>query len=186
VMGADLLPQPGGLEGFLSARIVTHGNDHSVAEAVDAGNLLFEFDPASLAPAEISRYDENSSVTEVPQFLHFDARVFGYVGDLLEGKSKHRVAAGYGRDAEQRTKHRPPLHIRVKQRLDACSIKAAEPVEYPPHDLDVLLRHRPRSIPRRRGGCRPRTARSEDRRATGGVEQLWFRCWDREPPHLRQ
>jgi hypothetical protein len=33
--------------------------------------------------------------------------------------------------------------------------------------LDVPLRHRPCSIPRSRGGCRPRTARSENRRETG-------------------
>ena len=31
-------------------------------------------------------------------------------------------------------------------RLGAVSVSAVEGVERPPHDLDVLLRHRPRSI----------------------------------------
>ena len=38
------------------------------------------------------------------------------------------------------------------------------PTERVLDELDVLLRHRPLSIPRRRGGCRPETARSENRR----------------------
>src|SRR5215208_6143453 len=41
-----------------------------------------------------------------------------------------------------------------------------------PSDLDFLLRHRPRSIPRREGGCRRRTARSGDRRVAR-CEKNW-------------
>jgi hypothetical protein len=58
---------------------------------VDAADPLIEFDSASLAPGEISGHDQNAPFTEIPQFLHLDMRVFGRVGDLVEGEAKRRV-----------------------------------------------------------------------------------------------
>jgi hypothetical protein len=63
-----------------------------------------------------------------------------------------------------------PQSSRVNAWVNTC--KAAEGSAVPggqcpvrsPKPLKVPLRHRPRSIPRRRGGCQSRTCRSKDRR----------------------
>ena len=65
----------------------------------------------------------------------------------------------------RRPSHQPPTEdLRVRVDHPQTYAPRVPPTERVASELDVLLRHRPLSIPRRRGGCRPETARSENRR----------------------
>ena len=62
---------------------------------------------------------------------------------------------------EHRLEARAELNLRVHSLQHRFAIEAANRLKPALECLDVLLRRHLRSIPRRRGGCRPSTAHSE-------------------------
>src|SRR6266516_3798023 len=144
-MGTLLLP-PGGFEGLGSARILLHPPDLSVLETdhpkercVNPGLCVAALQAASRDP-----FDRHDAISGIDHLIGFDP-VFGIqVGQRVE---------------ESRDLLGPPENPGARNELKfyfcVPDLGKGRPVPRSPrgdlslHDLDVLLRHRPRSISRR-------------------------------------
>jgi hypothetical protein len=71
------------------------------------------------------------------------------LGDLLEHETDHLVSSEHGLNPQKWSAHRAPLDLWVDVGGSGFAITSVDGVVKAVNDLDVLLRHRPRSIPRR-------------------------------------
>ena len=163
LMNTGLLRQPGGFKGLFTGRVLAALRNFSVANREDLRLHLIRFDAADLgAPAEPLDHDHRVP-SGVDQLDRFKPEPLERVDPVLQPRSQGLPAVD-----------RPEV---VERTLDAPVVDVLGEMVQPPikpatgkglvgdlHDLHVLLRHRPRSISRRKGGCRRQTLQPENRR----------------------
>jgi hypothetical protein len=141
------LLKPGGFEGFLL------GWEHRQVCDLPPVNVIgkrvggLNFNPASLAPPVLHGEDKDPA----PQVTHLSDLLAPFIpgahpsGDdrvqLLVPQTSAAVRSGPGCIDD---------HVRVKVGQRTVGVSTVEGVVHPLHNLDVLLRHRPLSIPRER------------------------------------
>src|SRR5262245_11307439 len=158
-MAAPLLRQAGGLEGFLLGAEELPPDRHRVPVADDVPDRL-----RHLNSAWVIRGHElcEHAVTEVSNLVGLAAQPTEWDDDLPPPPPdpimpSKRLAFGLG-------DQRGELHVGVDAGEERIEVTAVHRVYAAPVGLDVLLRHRPRSIPRhcRGGELMRRTCASRD------------------------
>ena len=120
--------------------------------------LSLERGAAALAVTPLPQNDDNTW-TRVEELLGFDA-VIGPGAPVVARSLDHGFSPEV--DAVEVRRGLAPMvphNVFVEHRPEGVNV-----LNPPSNPVDVLLRHRLRSIPRWRGGCEARTARSANRR----------------------
>jgi hypothetical protein len=142
-----LLPQPGGFEGFVSGREPDHLHDLALAERPDPGRAVLKLDPA-YPPASTDAENRDDLFPSVDQLVAAEVHL------LPTGVQVQHPTPDAGHAVVTATSHEGPPYIAGDVELDIWmperadrGIRPLKGVEHPPDNLDVLLRHRPLSIP---------------------------------------
>jgi hypothetical protein len=138
-----LLRQPNGFEGFGAIRERFRPEDLSGPQPKCGQNRRFSFGATCLAApfGVASREDGRPGVDELPQ--DYLKMVIGICERLEVGIHTFR-AVKHGFDADE---DRPKLDVWIVEIHERLHISAVVGLDPSPHDLHVLLRHHPRSIP---------------------------------------
>src|SRR5918995_968342 len=176
---------PGGFESIGWLSVKGHASDLPPVQVVENCVRCLHLNAASPAPSVLHGEDEDLA----PQVTH----LLNLLAPLIPGANPtddhpaHLLGAAAYADVRSAAPGRINDYVWIEVGQCAFSVSIVEGVVHPPHDLDVLLRHRPRSIPPGRGdlvtgsnpvgrapprvlprvGGRPSTARN--RGATSGV-----------------
>jgi hypothetical protein len=149
-----LLPQPGGFEGSLPVNQV-RADDLSVAHGEDTPNLSIDIRAAGSASAAIPN-QRDDVLARVDDLVDSDFELFPSIGEIGPGAHclpPHLVCTRIRKPGSAEN----DLAVVGKQLPSPAPVASFPVVHEPADDLDVLLRHRPRSIsarrnPRRAGG----------------------------------
>ena len=141
-----LLREPHGFEGLGAVPVGDHAHDPAVRQRHQVGELMLERSTAKFAASGLPGQHEHLIVTEVDDPLGFDAQV---------RERAEVLAAPY-----QHLLETPPLPLHARsfcadprindlgiEEVNSRKITSCPVLVHPTHDLHVLLRHRPRSIP---------------------------------------
>jgi hypothetical protein len=145
-----LLPQPGGFEGFAAVAVADlTANDPAAMEREYIGYGLVDFDPAAPSFGDPTT-DRDDSITGVDELIRLHSELsphlvpFGehgpnalYPGVGLRIDDPSRGVEDYARVEERNNSFK---------RNNSLLLVAIPGLDQPAHDLDVLLRHRQRSI----------------------------------------
>jgi hypothetical protein len=141
----SLLSQPGGFEGFGQPEVTLELHDLASEQGEDpAARRRVELD-AALAASRLEPPKSQNAITEIADFGGVEPEVLKGLVRVVEPRANPVVASvrpSLGPTDDRGGKGDLGVHIR-EQLLD---LTASECVESPPHYLDVLPRHRPRSI----------------------------------------
>ncbi|HEX6585086.1 MAG TPA: hypothetical protein VF056_15905 [Thermoleophilaceae bacterium] len=171
LLGHRLFAQPGGFEGVLDTQVLPPPHNLSVADGADHGVTQVGLGGAELRPPLQALNRKHAVIPDVPQFLHHDAEVVEGVDPVLNVPT-HGDRPVHLADVIECALGRPPIDVGVPELGHRIQASVGKRVEHPAHYLQVLLRHRPPSIPRG-GGGRWRREMSEpaDRRVAHGKKQ---------------
>src|SRR5215203_2597183 len=155
-----LLPQPGGFEGLAPVPVSLASYYHAVTECPQMCDPNLEPRAAGL-PASGHMKEDEHSVLLVPEALRPHAKLAEHPSPI--GEEPDDVLAASDRSLPNPA-IRNPLGVRMRKFRDGLRVTFVHRLVEPPHDLHVLLRHRPRSIRRSdRGG-----QQADERRAPKG------------------
>src|SRR5262245_28718318 len=162
-----LLPQPSGFEGLFGIEVTPNPNRLAVLE-VDYGGERWRGLDTALFTARNPAADCDDSIAEIPDFRELDPELAESLVQVAEHLSHAIVSPVHRRGASQRSQDGGlPLHVGVEFLQHRFYISAVVRVRKAFESLDVLLRHRPPSIPlgllSANGDRRPEPPRREGR-----------------------
>ena len=137
-----LLRQPHGFEGFFRVAKWPKADYPSFAEGQDVSGARFSFDPAALA-AIVDSPHEQDDVTDAEFVVNIEANDFPRIVHVLDVFPHPRVASVTTAHRESRA----PVDIRIGQGNKARQVASLDRVDDFVGQPNVLLRHRPPSIP---------------------------------------
>jgi hypothetical protein len=161
VMSPGLHRQPHGLQRLVTVKVVVGLDDEAISQAVNDGEGLRVW--RVLALPHHARAGDEAAIANVDQIVEAHLEWPSQIDQALHpcersGTSSVDTGIGPARSLAVPSIFGPEL-------IGHCHWTRLVPDLIGPTDAaGVLLRHRPPSIPRRRGGCEARTARSKDRR----------------------
>ena len=141
-----LLRQPSGFEGILPILVETEALDSAIADRTHPGSASLDFDPvAPLRVPGVPRYHE---ITGFDYLVYLEANGFPHPEELVqEGAYLIKFEdTAHRADCPREVQ----LGVRTQVLERGLQVLPVESVDKGPHDLHVLLRHRPRSIPQTR------------------------------------
>src|SRR4051812_11560454 len=142
----DLLPQPDGFQGLFTGPVLVATRDLSVADCYDVSDDLICFDTAEPGASAESFNHDHRIPTGVDQFHRLHPIPVEHVDPVLEPCPEGILAmdrtglVGSTLDCPVDDIVGEMLHVPIKPSTGKCLVG-------PAHDLHVLLRHRPPSIP---------------------------------------
>src|SRR3954452_16554374 len=143
----SLLRQPGGLEGVVAVGVDLGARDRAGFEVEDRSSLLFDGSPARLACTTLPP-EENHLVTGIDQPIGFEPVIVEVLGKPQNGRHdtfSAVIGTHFGRPVK-------PDHVLGVVGEGSISFALLGRFEAGTDNLDVLLRHRPRSISLRTNG----------------------------------
>ena len=139
-----LLPQSHGFEGFGAVGVGDDSSHLARTEGVQMSDVLMNVDPGNPAPPVQNYEPKNRVVIDLDQVLHFHSDVLPGVDQTQVPPSEPDVApidpANCGEAGVQ-------LDLRIALVQKATELAGVERIHQPIDRLNVLLRHRPPSIP---------------------------------------
>jgi hypothetical protein len=146
-----LLPAPGGFEGFGVAEVVPHSNHASTFQFVDLAEIHFDRHAAVSSGCRLEREGDNPVTASIDQSLGTNRPALEILRPGLNELGETLAATPY-RPPRELAGHYPLVVVRDGVGNPGGGIPSLdrflEPLENPTYDLDVLLRHRLRSISR--------------------------------------
>src|SRR5215204_7111127 len=145
-----LLRQPGGFEGFGVTQEVPRADDLPASEADELSELLVESD-ASRPAGHVEMTEDEDRLAEVANLLNLSRETFPRPAAIVVPGLARAVKTPIGGfpALQGRLNGGMPLHLGVKLGQEGVKIVGIPGLENTSNCLDVLLRHRPRSI----AGC---------------------------------
>ncbi len=173
-----LLRQAHGFEGCCPIPVVLVTHHQAVSDSRDAGHLSAH--GQAIAPASVEREVREDSLASVTQLVNLDRERLPGLSEVLPEPFEAVVAVIDGIKAGKQTRSHI-LEVAMKNGQYGVHVASVPRFDPPAHQLHVLLRHRPRSIPQAqeappddhgtcagrygpRGGDGPRCCSHRDRR----------------------
>jgi hypothetical protein len=169
-MSEALLPQPGGFEGLPLIQIDLAFEELAVPKLPESADLAAHGDATSRASPDESIQLDDAISARIQEPAVLDVEVLHHGSHALP--VPHQLV-------------KPPVGLLLDGRAEldrgvahaqkTLRVLRVEGIHCPPHDLDVLLRHRPRSIPRRGEGAHAEPpARKTADWGTARAEEIHF------------
>ncbi len=144
---SGLLRKPGSFEGLLGIEI---GPKQECLAILDLGHERqgrVGLDAACLTPCA-GAADRDESVSQIPDLRHLDVDLAEGLVEVSEHLADSVVSSKHSLfPSQQGVQRRVPLHLGIELLQQRFDVSAVARLESALESLDVLLRHRQRSIP---------------------------------------
>jgi hypothetical protein len=155
-----LLPQPGGFEGLSLIHVALNADHVSIVHLKEDCRIGLELDPASPSTPELALQHDHT-VTRINELFRLEPAFIPSLEVLFLKRVPDFLKTTRDGALPEAADGAMQLHVRTNHRSWQVPLSPDHGRVDHPHDLDVLLRHRPRSIAAREGqveGAFPQTA----------------------------